>query len=166
MCLDFGLIFIEHATSSSTTMTRRGRRHDYGYPFSPKPTLGSPRFPLVQFPWGCGARSPCTMKWQAGLDETTKAWRRLFQIQEVVYKELVVELLASASFRRKIGTLEEANLTFGLGGERHELSLADFMIKTKIYLPSEPLQMAHTKREQPKKAISGPLYMAYCIGQS
>ncbi|CAH1422232.1 unnamed protein product [Lactuca virosa] len=30
-------------------------------------------------------------------------WRRLFQIQEVVYKELVIEFLATVSFARKYG---------------------------------------------------------------
>ncbi|CAH1451257.1 unnamed protein product [Lactuca virosa] len=30
-------------------------------------------------------------------------WRRLFEIQEVVYKELVVEFLATVSFTRKYG---------------------------------------------------------------
>lgn len=43
-------------------------------------------------------------------------WRRLFQIQEVVYKELVVEFLTTVSFRCKIGVLEEKNITFCLQG--------------------------------------------------
>ncbi|CAH1418795.1 unnamed protein product [Lactuca virosa] len=64
-------------------------------------------------------------------------WRRLFQIQEVVYKELVVENLAIVSFRRKIGALEKKNITFCLKGERRELNLTDLALRTEIYLSSE-----------------------------
>ncbi|CAH1436194.1 unnamed protein product [Lactuca virosa] len=65
------------------------------------------------------------------------AWRRVFDIQEIVYKELVVEFLATVSFRRKIGALENGNVTFCLGGERRELSLAELAMRTEIYLPIE-----------------------------
>ncbi|CAH1450032.1 unnamed protein product [Lactuca virosa] len=44
-------------------------------------------------------------------------WRQLFQIQEIVYKELVIEFLGTISFRRKDGAFDEDNLTFFLGGE-------------------------------------------------
>ncbi|CAH1412457.1 unnamed protein product [Lactuca virosa] len=64
-------------------------------------------------------------------------WRRLFEIQEVVYKELVIEFLAMVSFARKDGIFVEDNLSFCLGGERRTLILADFELRTRIYLPSE-----------------------------
>ncbi|CAI9304538.1 unnamed protein product [Lactuca saligna] len=49
----------------------------------------------------------------------------------------MVEFLATVSFRRKIGALKNINFTFYLGGERQELSLAELMMRTKIYLPAE-----------------------------
>lgn len=52
-------------------------------------------------------------------------WRRLFEIQEVVYKELVIEFMATISFTRKDGIFVEDNLSFCLGGERHTLSLVE-----------------------------------------
>ncbi|CAH1417055.1 unnamed protein product [Lactuca virosa] len=64
-------------------------------------------------------------------------WRRLFEIQEGVYKELVVEFLATVYFARKDGIFVEDNLSFCLGGKRRTLSLADFTLRTHIYLPSE-----------------------------
>ena len=64
-------------------------------------------------------------------------WRRIFQIQEIVYKELLIELLAMVSFARKDDIYTNNNLTFCLDGERHTLSLADFALRTEIYLPSE-----------------------------
>ncbi|CAH1439863.1 unnamed protein product [Lactuca virosa] len=64
-------------------------------------------------------------------------WRRIFQIQETVYKELVMEFLSTVSFARKTGIYADDNLTFCLGGERRTLSLADFSIRIGIYLPSE-----------------------------
>ncbi|CAH1447366.1 unnamed protein product [Lactuca virosa] len=71
-------------------------------------------------------------------------WRRLFEIQEVEYKELVIEFLAMISFARKHGIFAKDNLSFCPGGERRTLSLADFAIRTEIYLPakahSEPYQ--------------------------
>ncbi|CAH1453619.1 unnamed protein product [Lactuca virosa] len=45
------------------------------------------------------------------------AWRRFFHIQDVVYKELVVEFLATVTFRRQIGIHEPKNITFCLGRE-------------------------------------------------
>lgn len=63
-------------------------------------------------------------------------WRWLFQIQELVYKELVLEFLATVSFMRKDGAFDEDNLTFCLGGERRTLSHADFVSRTEIYVPS------------------------------
>ncbi|CAI9303859.1 unnamed protein product [Lactuca saligna] len=51
--------------------------------------------------------------------------------------ELVIEFLAMGSFAWKDGIFVEDNLSFCLGGERHTLSLDDFMLKTQIYLPSE-----------------------------
>ncbi|CAH1422734.1 unnamed protein product [Lactuca virosa] len=65
------------------------------------------------------------------------AWRRLFHIQELVYKEFVVEFLAAVTFRRNIGIHESANITFCLGGERRELSLAEFAMRTELYISSE-----------------------------
>ncbi|CAI9268352.1 unnamed protein product [Lactuca saligna] len=62
------------------------------------------------------------------------AWRRLFQIQEIVYKELVIECLATVSSRRKISALEDGNLTFYLGEERQELRLAELVMRIEIYL--------------------------------
>lgn len=41
-------------------------------------------------------------------------WRRLFEIQEAVYKELVIEFLAMVSFARKDGIFAEENLSFPL----------------------------------------------------
>ncbi|CAH1417043.1 unnamed protein product [Lactuca virosa] len=64
-------------------------------------------------------------------------WRRIFHIQEIVYKELVIEFLATISFARNDGIYADNNLTFFLGGERRTLSLADFALGTQIYLPSE-----------------------------
>ncbi|CAH1433904.1 unnamed protein product [Lactuca virosa] len=64
-------------------------------------------------------------------------WRRIFQIQETVYKELVVEFLSTVSFARKAGIYADDNLTFCLGGERRSLTLADFSLRIGIYLPSE-----------------------------
>lgn len=65
------------------------------------------------------------------------AWRRLFQIQEIIYKELVIEFLATISFRRKIGALKDGNLNSCLGGEKRELSLVELVIRMEIYLSSE-----------------------------
>ncbi|CAH1453863.1 unnamed protein product [Lactuca virosa] len=78
-------------------------------------------------------------------------WRRLFEIQEVVYKELVVEFLATISFARKDGIFVEYNLSFCLGGERCTLCLADFALRTQIYLPSEVLSEVYQQ------------YIARCI---
>ncbi|CAH1417605.1 unnamed protein product [Lactuca virosa] len=64
-------------------------------------------------------------------------WRQIFQIQEIVYKELLIEFLAMVSFARKDGIYADSNLTFCLGGERRTLSLADFALRAEIYLPSE-----------------------------
>ena len=64
-------------------------------------------------------------------------WRQIFQIQETVYKELVVEFLCTVSFARKDGIYVDDNLTFCLGSERRPLSLADFSLGIGIYLPSE-----------------------------
>ncbi|CAH1437018.1 unnamed protein product [Lactuca virosa] len=64
-------------------------------------------------------------------------WRRLFEIQEVGYKELVIEFLAMVSFARKDGIFVEDNLSFCLGEERRTLSLADFALRIHIYLPSK-----------------------------
>lgn len=55
----------------------------------------------------------------------------------MVYKELVVKLLATISFRRKIGALEENYITFCLRRERRELNLTDLALRTEIYLPYE-----------------------------
>lgn len=49
----------------------------------------------------------------------------------------MVEFLATISFRRKIGALEDGNLTFCLRGETRDLSLAKFAMRTEIYLQSE-----------------------------
>lgn len=40
-------------------------------------------------------------------------------------------------FRRKDDIYDEDSLTFCLSGERRALSLADFALRTEIYLPSE-----------------------------
>lgn len=64
-------------------------------------------------------------------------WRSIFQIQEIVYKELLIEFLATVSFARKDGIYTDNNLTFFLCRKRHTLSLADFALRTEIYLPSE-----------------------------
>ncbi|CAI9288360.1 unnamed protein product [Lactuca saligna] len=62
-----------------------------------------------------------------------------FQIQEVVYKELVVEFLATVFFKRKDGIYDKDNLTFCLGRERRALSQADFALRTEIYFPFKAL---------------------------
>ncbi|CAI9277084.1 unnamed protein product [Lactuca saligna] len=41
-------------------------------------------------------------------------WRRFFEIQKVVYKKLVIELLATVSFARNEGIVVEDNLSFAL----------------------------------------------------
>ncbi|CAH1441649.1 unnamed protein product [Lactuca virosa] len=64
-------------------------------------------------------------------------WRRIFEIQEVVYKELVYEFLATVSFAKKDRIYADDNLTFCLGGERRSLSIADFALQVGIYLPAE-----------------------------
>ncbi|CAI9282079.1 unnamed protein product [Lactuca saligna] len=64
-------------------------------------------------------------------------WRRISEIQEVVSKELVYEFLTKVYFARKYGIYDDDNLTFSLGGERCSLSLTDFALRTRIYLPSE-----------------------------
>lgn len=46
------------------------------------------------------------------------AWQRLFQIQEVIYKELEIKILATVPFRRKIGYvrgMESYVLSWGEG---------------------------------------------------
>lgn len=68
---------------------------------------------------------------------TCLGWRWIFEIQEVVYKELVHEFLATISFARKVGIYADDNIKFCLGGEIRSLSLADFALRTEIYLPSE-----------------------------
>ncbi|CAI9283780.1 unnamed protein product [Lactuca saligna] len=45
-------------------------------------------------------------------------WRWIFHIQEIVYKEVVIEFLATMSFARKDGIYADNNLTLCLGGER------------------------------------------------
>lgn len=45
--------------------------------------------------------------------------------------------MATVSFKRQIGVLEEKNLTFCLGEVTLELSLAEFVMRTEIYLSSE-----------------------------
>lgn len=54
-----------------------------------------------------------------------------------MYKELCVEFLATVQFRKKKGVHDRKNITFCLGGEIRELSLANFDMRTKLYLPSE-----------------------------
>ncbi|CAH1427560.1 unnamed protein product [Lactuca virosa] len=64
-------------------------------------------------------------------------WRRIFEIQEVVYIESVHEFLATVSFAKTDGIYADDNLTFCISGERRSLSLADFALRTGIYLQSE-----------------------------
>ncbi|CAH1424455.1 unnamed protein product [Lactuca virosa] len=71
-------------------------------------------------------------------------WRRLFETQEVMYKDLVIEFLATISFARKDGIFAEDNLSFFLGGERRTLSLVDFAIRKGIYIPAK----AHSEAYQ------------------
>lgn len=52
-------------------------------------------------------------------------WRRLFRMQELVYKEPCVEFLATIRFRKIKGIHDRKNITFFLGGEHRELSLRD-----------------------------------------
>ncbi|CAI9283125.1 unnamed protein product [Lactuca saligna] len=61
-----------------------------------------------------------------------------------MYKELVIEFLATMTFSRKDGIYPNNNLTFCLGGERRTLSLADFTLRMGIYLSSE----VHSKPNQ------------------
>ncbi|CAI9280404.1 unnamed protein product [Lactuca saligna] len=65
------------------------------------------------------------------------AWIRLFHPQEPVYKELCVEFLDIVYFTKKKGVNDRKNITFFLGGERRELSLVDFAMRTNLYLPYE-----------------------------
>ncbi|CAH1427605.1 unnamed protein product [Lactuca virosa] len=78
-------------------------------------------------------------------------WKRIFHIQEIVYEELLIEFLAMVSFARKDGIYADKNLTFCLGDERGTLSLADFALRTEIYIPSE----VHTESYQQ--------YIAGCV---
>ncbi|CAI9283616.1 unnamed protein product [Lactuca saligna] len=66
-----------------------------------------------------------------------------FLIWNVVYKELVIEFQVTVSFAWEDGILVEDNLSFFLGGERRTLSLADFTLRTHIYLPSEVYSKAY-----------------------
>lgn len=50
-------------------------------------------------------------------------WGRLFQIQEIVYMELVIEFLATVSFRRKIMHLMKRTLVINLVGKGALLAL-------------------------------------------
>lgn len=71
-------------------------------------------------------------------------WRRLFRIQEPVYKELCVKFRSNVRFRKKKGTYDRKNITFCLIGEQREMSLADFAFGTKLYLPSEVHTASYT----------------------
>ncbi|CAH1450007.1 unnamed protein product [Lactuca virosa] len=64
------------------------------------------------------------------------AWKILFHIQEPVYKELVVEFLATVAFRKKMVFMSQQTSPF-VWGERRELSLAEFAMMMELYLPSE-----------------------------
>lgn len=52
-------------------------------------------------------------------------WRLLFRIQEPVFKELCVEFLTTTRFKKRDDIHDTGNLTFCLGGERRECSLAE-----------------------------------------
>ncbi|CAH1450870.1 unnamed protein product [Lactuca virosa] len=113
---------------------------------------GRPVFPWYSFPRDVAPE--IGIGWDKGLMESIEpyldkvfngvhgqfmclGWRRIFEIQEVVYKELVHDFLATVSFAWKDGIYVDDNLTFCLGGERRSLSLADFALRMEIYLPSE-----------------------------
>lgn len=65
-----------------------------------------------------------------------------------------MEFLASICIRKKKGVHDRQNITFCLRGEQRELSLADFALRTELYLPSE----LHTK--------SYTEFISHCLNSS
>lgn len=53
---------------------------------------------------------------QGGVRLTCTSWRRLFHIQESVYKELCIDYLTTARFRKRNEDDDTRNFTFLLGG--------------------------------------------------
>lgn len=74
-----------------------------------------------------------------GVRITCTRWRRLFQIQELVYKALCLEFYVTISFRGRADAFDMENLTFCLGGERRECSVAELAWRLDLYNRSEAM---------------------------
>lgn len=60
-----------------------------------------------------------------GVRITYMGWRRLFIIEEPIYKELCVELLNIFRSRKREEIHDTGKFNFCLGGERRECSMAE-----------------------------------------
>lgn len=67
------------------------------------------------------------------------AWERIFEINEPLYRELILEFVASFVFDATKATVDchEPCMTFRLGGIWRSLSLADFGVALGIYTQAE-----------------------------
>ena len=66
----------------------------------------------------------------------TSKWDLFVQINEVPYKELLLEFLAIFSFERRSVTFDKPNIVqFQLGDNHFQLSLTDFSVHCGFYTP-------------------------------
>lgn len=68
-----------------------------------------------------------------GVRITCIGWRRLFLIQEPMYKELCFEFLSTIRFRGRTYMFDTDNLLFCLGGERRECNVAKLASRMDLY---------------------------------
>ncbi|KAJ9565672.1 hypothetical protein OSB04_001638 [Centaurea solstitialis] len=67
------------------------------------------------------------------------AWERVFDIAETLYRELIVEFVATFHFDaiKALGEFHQSCMTFRLGGVWRSLSLVDFALALGIYTQSD-----------------------------
>lgn len=70
---------------------------------------------------------------QDGVQITCDGWKRLFRIQEPVYRELCLEFFSTVIFCAGDGYYNPKALTFFLGGEYRECSMADLGWRMGLY---------------------------------
>lgn len=70
---------------------------------------------------------------QNGVQITFDGGRRLFRIQEPIYRELCLEFFSTVTFRGGDDYYESNALTFCLGGEYRECSMADLGWRMGLY---------------------------------
>lgn len=68
---------------------------------------------------------------------TCTAWRHLFRLRELVYKELCIEFLATFQFRKRSIIYDSGNFTFYLGCEKRECRVVELFFRFDLYNQTE-----------------------------